>query len=601
MANVIGNFLVGIGVKFDKRSAGEVTGALDSIKSQVLQLGAVAAGAFGVKALTTGFTEATNKLNNFSNAYKLLPTQVSALGRVAQQTGGNLDSVMGQLANIEKMRAGLQVGDAGWTAAVGRAGIDPAVITQSKDSVDVLLNLADRFQSMSRDQRINAADALGFDESTLLMLSQGRQNLEQVLRRQQELRPVTIGMTDAAAGFNKELIDLEANVGGVADTISEKLLPQATLAVTKFNEWVEANKSLTGTGIDKTLEVIGDNMTPIATALGVITGVAVINGLAKVVGYLVGMRNALIIGGATWLGDKVFDAAKRFNEGKYGAGTSTHFGIETYNGSLVGRGLSWADQQLRQARENKYQYNLQRGNLTPAQIAAHDAAEVAESERQLQERDDAEVAETERQLRAAGKWDSPATKAIVAQHAQRTAMKGSRLLDSLDQTFGELEKQNGLPRGLLRAIAQTESSGDPNARSAVGAQGLFQFMPDTALEYGLRGDDVFDPKKSAAAAAKYLSRSYQMFNGDTDKVIASYNAGMGAVGRRGLDNLPSETMDYVPKVYRNWGQGGSNAGGAGDVNVTLQLDGQVLDKRTIRVMSDAVNQTHQEIQNSTKG
>lgn len=47
----------------------------------------------------------------------------------------------------------------------------------------------------------------------------------------------------------------------------------------------------------------------------------------------------------------------------------------------------------------------------------------------------------------------------------------------------------------------------------------------TAKDMGLKGNDVFDPEKSAAAAAKYLSMLLKMNGGDLDKALASYNWG----------------------------------------------------------------------------
>lgn len=118
----------------------------------------------------------------------------------------------------------------------------------------------------------------------------------------------------------------------------------------------------------------------------------------------------------------------------------------------------------------------------------------------------------------------------------------------------------GLPPQLAW-IAEVESSFNPEASSRSGARGLFQFMPDTAEQYGLdvtQTDERTIPEKCARAAARYLTQLHRRF-GDWTLVLAAYHAGEGRVGRllrqhRALTfdeiavYLPAETQVYVPKV-----------------------------------------------------
>ncbi|HHG1982803.1 TPA: transglycosylase SLT domain-containing protein [Klebsiella pneumoniae] len=126
--------------------------------------------------------------------------------------------------------------------------------------------------------------------------------------------------------------------------------------------------------------------------------------------------------------------------------------------------------------------------------------------------------------------------------------KGKAFLQAMAGEFGALEGKYGLPAGLLSSVAATESGGDPFAVSPKGAKGPFQFMDGTARDLGLKGMDVYDPHKSADAAARYLRYLLDATGGDLEKTLASYNWGLGNVQKKGMDNLPSETRNYVPKV-----------------------------------------------------
>ncbi|MCU3987308.1 transglycosylase SLT domain-containing protein [Enterobacter mori] len=128
---------------------------------------------------------------------------------------------------------------------------------------------------------------------------------------------------------------------------------------------------------------------------------------------------------------------------------------------------------------------------------------------------------------------------------------GSELLGWMQPMLTNLEQLYRLPEGLLRSVAITESGGNQFAMSGAGAKGLFQFMDGTARDMGLRGNDVFDPEKSAQAAAKYLSQLLRQNGGDLSKALASYNWGIGNVKRYGMGLMPQETRNYIPKVMSN--------------------------------------------------
>ncbi|EPV6901414.1 transglycosylase SLT domain-containing protein [Enterobacter hormaechei] len=144
----------------------------------------------------------------------------------------------------------------------------------------------------------------------------------------------------------------------------------------------------------------------------------------------------------------------------------------------------------------------------------------------------------------------PTQLAQSVKRPQATA-QGKVLLDWMGPMFNKLESLYQLPAGLLKSVAITESGGNQFAMSGAGAKGLFQFMDGTARDMGLRGNDVFDPEKSAQAAAKYLSQLLRQNGGDLSKALASYNWGIGNVKRYGMGLMPQETRNYIPKVMSN--------------------------------------------------
>ncbi|MBS8223310.1 lytic transglycosylase domain-containing protein, partial [Klebsiella pneumoniae] len=148
---------------------------------------------------------------------------------------------------------------------------------------------------------------------------------------------------------------------------------------------------------------------------------------------------------------------------------------------------------------------------------------------------------------------------------------------------GKLEALYNLPAGLLRSVALTESGGNQFAVSGAGAQGLFQFMPGTARDMGLRGNDVFDPIKSAEAAARYLSMLLQKNGGDLNKTLASYNWGIGNVQKYGMALMPQETRQYIPKVLSNM----PGAGATLNQNTVINISGVSDPREAGKIVSES--------------
>ena len=122
----------------------------------------------------------------------------------------------------------------------------------------------------------------------------------------------------------------------------------------------------------------------------------------------------------------------------------------------------------------------------------------------------------------------------------------------------------GLPVELA-LLPFVESEFDPYAKSVDGATGIWQFMPATGKEWGLKTNWWYDGKKdvlaSTEAALQFLTYLNEKFDGDWLLAMAAYNTGPTRVNRAIRKNkrqdkptrfwdldLPKETTAYVPKL-----------------------------------------------------
>ena len=242
MSNVISSFLVGIGFEYDRKSAQQIESGIDSIKSKALQLGAVVAGAFGLKELTFGYVSEIDKLGKFGQVYSVAAEDVRSLGYALGESGGSLADAMSQLEKLERFRAVLLTGDASIFASFGIAKGDANDIINAKDALEAYRLVAAQFERASPEERINMTDALGFDQSGLLLLSKGTGEVDRLLEKYRTIAPITKKMTDDAAEFTRQWTEAKANVGSFADAISKELLPVINDITKSVNSWFSTER-----------------------------------------------------------------------------------------------------------------------------------------------------------------------------------------------------------------------------------------------------------------------------------------------------------------------------------------------------------------------
>lgn len=116
---------------------------------------------------------------------------------------------------------------------------------------------------------------------------------------------------------------------------------------------------------------------------------------------------------------------------------------------------------------------------------------------------------------------------------------------------GYSAQQQGVPVPILAGLLRQESGYNPKAVSPVGAQGIAQFMPDTAKQFGI---DPSNPMQAIPAAAKFLAQNFAKA-GSWENALAGYNAGPGRMDPSKWQRIP-ETRQYVSNIMNMARQAG---------------------------------------------
>jgi hypothetical protein len=130
-----------------------------------------------------------------------------------------------------------------------------------------------------------------------------------------------------------------------------------------------------------------------------------------------------------------------------------------------------------------------------------------------------------------------------------------RTREEVCDTLTKAAEANNLPVPFFISLLFQESRFQPETVSSAGAQGVAQFMPETAASMGL--ENPFDPLQAIPASARLLRNLVSQF-GNLGLAAAAYNAGPKRIqdwlGKKG--KLPEETKGYVKTITgrpaENW-------------------------------------------------
>lgn len=155
------------------------------------------------------------------------------------------------------------------------------------------------------------------------------------------------------------------------------------------------------------------------------------------------------------------------------------------------------------------------------------------------------------------------SRAEIAEHlALRMSLKG-KALRSLAAQVDDLCRQHRFDPAFILAVIAVESRFNPVAVSPVGARGLMQIMPATAVVVADRyrlpymgPSDLFDPATNLRLGVQYLEELRGQFSSVVPHFLAAYNIGPFRLQQLLAQKQfkPKGLKKYVEDVLRALGQ-----------------------------------------------
>lgn len=519
-----------------------------SIKTELLALTGVTVTAGGLMSLVKNTTSSLMDLSIQSKALGMTARELDGFGKAAESAGSSFERITAALQGFQAAKQGSLFGDTSSPIFSGMrmltALTGDTFDVYSKDAKSLARSYLESLRKVKDPNIRRQIGAMGgFDDATIQRNQEGRFLPD--VDRLTKSSGITDASTKGAKEFTAAWAELGQNLDTVKNQIYEGLIPTIRDLNGLLKEWSSGNVKSSSffkelkrdindiTGIDLGGWTLSSDLRNLKDNFSM---------LGKVLNHLGNALNELNNGNFS-------KAADEFKKAWYG----TEDGKPTGNDALPG--VTSNSQSIYENSTYK-KYNDLLNKYLPEWLGG------TPSDRK-KDQDEKSYWDTTKTLlsKIADAIVTPAGASSLEPsiggyqpnvplnaQAARLGAKGKAFLQAMAGEFGALEGKYGIPSGLLSSVAATESGGDPYAVSPKGAKGPFQFMDGTARDLGLKGMDVYDPHKSADAAARYLRYLLDATGGDLEKTLASYNWGLGNVQKKGMDNLPSETRNYVPKV-----------------------------------------------------
>lgn len=533
-----------------------------SIKTELLALTGVTVTAGGLMSFVKSTTSGLMELSIQAKSLGMTAKELDGVGKAAETAGSSIEKIS---AALQVFQAAKQLAKVGvYDTPVQEAAIRLNSLTHDSfnirdDSAQTTFRkiLESARKVTDPDIRRQILQLVGIDDAI------NQRNQEGKFLPDVDRLTKSSGISDASTQGAKEFTAAWAELGQNLDTVKNNIYVGLIPTIRDLNglliEWSSGNVKSSSffkelkrdindiTGIDLGSWTLSSDLRNLKDNFSM---------LGKVLNHLGGALNELNNGNFS-------KAADEFKKAWYG----TEDGKPTGNDALPGVTKA-AEQSLKKNGGTlDFKPDHDSAYLSPQQLATQkmlDAVQFKPSpEQRRQQQDERSYWESTKNLlsKIADAIVTPAGASSIEPNtggyqpniplntqAARLGAKGKAFLQAMTGEFGALEGKYGLPAGLLYSVAATESGGDPFAESKDGAKGLFQFMPGTARDMGLKGRDVYDSHKSAEAAAKYLRYLYEATGGNIEETLASYNWGLGNVKKKGMWNMPEETRNYVPRV-----------------------------------------------------
>jgi len=237
--------LVGLGFDYDPEDLEKFQKDLDSTVDTIKKLATtLALGTAALFAFTTATTAATDEQGKLAEETGVAVGVIDALQFANKRAGGSADGLSSSLQQLALRIGETARGVGSGIEAFGILGISVTEANGALKTTDqVLLEVSNRFEKLSRVEQIELADKLGLRDS-IRLLQQGSSGIQTLIRDAQALGVTTKEDAALSAEFQDSLTDIWQIVKQVSRVITRSLVPILDDANDSFTDWWKINRQI---------------------------------------------------------------------------------------------------------------------------------------------------------------------------------------------------------------------------------------------------------------------------------------------------------------------------------------------------------------------
>ncbi|ORF05870.1 hypothetical protein BGI03_09125 [Snodgrassella alvi] len=254
----------------------EIAKLIKSVQNGIKIIGkftTVLLGNTGLLKLANDAAKANMQLTNLSTNLRINATSLQSWQNAAKTGGGTAEGMTASLTGIKQAMNGLVMfGDASmlpYFNALGVSMVDS--YGKVRDMNSVMLDLADAFSKMPRDQAYTLAKQMGLDDGTFNTLVQGRKELQEILDIQKRMYHSDGEAIARSRELTKQQAILSAHWQSMKQLVGDALTPiLLTLikVVNSFFEFLQRHEKVVKAVFQTAAIVIGTLLIPTLLSAG---------------------------------------------------------------------------------------------------------------------------------------------------------------------------------------------------------------------------------------------------------------------------------------------------------------------------------------------
>lgn len=210
-----------------------------TIKDRFLGAAAAFTALYGVQSMFSSYLNTADAMGKFSESIGQNIEDVHAWSEAVIRSGGTAEGFQGSLKNLSRELSKMSTtGNSRAGKILTSVGIDAGGEGRARKSLDVLMEIADVMQGMSKEEAFGFGTSLGIDSGTIMLLQQGRDAVGDLIVKQKQLGVYTKEDAKITAEFNDAIADSKQAFMGFASILFRMVVPAFKQIVEGFTDWI---------------------------------------------------------------------------------------------------------------------------------------------------------------------------------------------------------------------------------------------------------------------------------------------------------------------------------------------------------------------------